>query len=112
MGFLKDCFTAFMLGYNGGNYKGEQIDISYLIGKEPKPTKEVVPGYILQQLEALTDQIETNNAILYHLDHKLLYTYDNIKVLELEKKRHKLAYDTARMEEKRYKLINKYNLGD
>jgi hypothetical protein len=72
--------------------------------------KPTTPHYILQQVESLTDQIETNNAILYAYDNRLLTMYDTNKILELEKKRHKLAYDTAKLEEKRYKLIDKYNL--
>lgn len=70
------------------------------------------PHYIIQQVESLTDQIETNNAILYAYDNRLLTMYDTNKILELEKKRHKLSYDTAKLEEKRYKLIEKYNLYD
>lgn len=113
MRFLKDCITCFMLGFTGeyGRILNEieqedttkQVMIVQAAGSSP-------PHYIIQQVESLTDQIETNNAILYAYDNRLLTMYDSYKILELEKKRHKLAYDTARLEEKRIKLINKYNL--
>lgn len=113
MGFFKDCVLCFILGYTGEytrilNEIENENNVKAIIAAQP--TKPITPHYILQQVESLTDQIETNNAILYAYDNRLLTMYDNNKILELEKKRHKLAYDTARLEEKRIKLINKYNL--
>ena len=113
MGFFKDCVICFMLGFTG-EYGRILNEIEQENTKKPialvQAAKPATPHYILQQVESLTDQIETNNAILYAYDNRLLTMYDSYKILELEKKRHKLAYDTARLEEKRIKLIEKYNL--
>ena len=116
MGFLSDCLLCFTLGITGeyNRYlqeeeKKKQNTPKVVIIKEVAPDP---PHYIIQQVEALTDQIETNNALIYRLDERIAVSYDHLKVLDLEKKRHKLAYDTARLEEKRYKLIEKYNLED
>lgn len=114
MGFLKDCYTCFLLGFTG-EY-GRILEEIEKENTEQKPPvmiyKPPVPHYVLQQVEALTDQIETNNALLYDYDRQLETMYNQSKLLALEKKRHKLAYDTAKLEEKRYKLIEKYNLYD
>lgn len=115
MGFITDCFTCFMLGYTGeysrilneieSENTAKVITVEQAAGSSP-------PHYIIQQVESLTDQIEVNHAMLYRYDKRISEAYDDLKVLDLEKKRHKLAYDTAKLEEKRYKLIEKYNLED
>jgi hypothetical protein len=113
MGFIQDCFTCFMLGYTGeysrilNEIEQENTTKKVIIVQAARPS---APHYIIQQVESLTDQIEVNHAMLYRYDKRISEAYDDLKVLDLEKKRHKLAYDTARLEEKRIKLIEKYNL--
>lgn len=113
MGFIRDCYTCFLLGLTGeysrilNEIEQENTQQTITLVQAARP---VTPHYILQQVESLTDQIETNNAILYEYDIQLNTMFNKYKQLDLEKKRHKLAYDTAKLEEKRYKLIEKYNL--
>jgi hypothetical protein len=111
MGFIKDCYTAFMLGYTG-EYKGEKIDINYLIGKEPEPIKPETPYYIDLELKAIQDQIRVNAELISQYRWKEELSIQDEKKLYWKKKRIDLEYKQSQLDKKQYKLIEKYNLED
>jgi hypothetical protein len=83
-----------------------------LVYKAIKPPEEEIqpdiPYYIEEQIQALYNQIAVNHALIDDYEEKLHYTKNIDKRLLYEKKKSDLLYKVARLEEKVYKLLEKY----
>ncbi len=112
MGFIRDCFTCFMLGYTGEyNRILQEIEEEKRIQVEPVQAAEP-PYYIDLELKALQDQIRVNAELISQYRWKEELAIQDEKRLYWKKKRIDLEYKQSQLDKKQYKLIEKYKLED
>lgn len=115
------CIKSFLSGYRKG-YNGEHIEYT----EQPPPTvsealkesasdrwkaykeKMDLPYYIKDQLEALEAAIENIYIRLSELEEERKYTFNQSRLIEIDKKTASLKYEAAKKAESIEKIIARY----
>lgn len=119
MGFLKDFYRCFMLGFTG-EYKGYTLEEYHSLTNDHKAaTKEnkqenikamEIPYYIDLEIQAIREQLKVNDQIIQEYRWKEQLAMKESDKLLWKKKRIDMEYKQTQLDKKQYKLIEKYNI--